>query len=141
MMPEIPPTQQPTEKKTESFTDSVWFWLYLFGTAALIALYLSSPKYGRRQSQIERQFSARQSAGQAVSGVDGPVEPSTVDNMIISLDPLFLIAGILLVVGWTGLWWQRFRHRKQAQAQSLERAEGAATKPVRTTESSKSRKK
>ncbi|MDG2380277.1 MAG: hypothetical protein P8N76_01245 [Pirellulaceae bacterium] len=114
MMSDVPPTNEASERKPESFTDSIWFWVYLFGTAALIALYLSSPKYGRRQSQIERQFSARQSAGQAVSGADGPVEPSTVDNMIISLDPLFLIAGILLVVGWSGLWWQRFRGRKRA---------------------------
>lgn len=114
-MHDSPSTDDSSPAKIRPLTDSVWFWVYLFGTGALVALYLGGPKYGLRQSQIERQFSARQMGGQAVSGVDGPVDPSTANQVIIPLDPLFLTMGILLVIGWTGLWWQRFRARAQSQ--------------------------
>jgi len=100
------------EPPVRSLTDSVWFWVYLFGTGGLIALYLAGPKYRQRQTQLERQFSARQSGGQAVSGVDGPVDPANTEQ-IISLEPLFLVMGILLAIGWFGLWYHRFRQRKR----------------------------
>ena len=95
-----------------SLTDSVWFWVYLFGTGGLVALYITGPKYRQRQTQLERQFSARQSGGQAVSGVDGPVDPTN-SEQIISLDPLVVLMGTLLAIGWFGLWYHRFRKRKQ----------------------------
>ena len=115
IMPDAPSPHDSSKSEVRPLTDSVWFWIYVFGTAALVALYLGGPKYGLRQSQIERQFSARQSGGQAVSGVDGPVEPSTANEVIIPLNPLFLLMGILLVVGCAGLWWQRFRARSRSQ--------------------------
>ncbi len=92
-----------------ALSDSPWFWAYLFCTAALIGLALAAPKYGRRQTQLERQFLARQEGGQAVMGRDGPVAPSNERNVIIPLRPLFMVCGAILVVAWVRLWTQRFR--------------------------------
>jgi hypothetical protein len=92
----------------EKFTDSPWFWGYIFATAALIALALAAPKYSARQSQLERQFLARQEGGQTIKGADGQtISPPSEKNLILSLVPLFLICGILLVVAWSRFWLTR----------------------------------
>lgn len=101
----------PPNPPTTPLSDSPWFWAYLFGTAALIALFLSGPRYFDRQGQLERQFSARQSSGQVVVGRNGPVPPSG-ERMIISLRPLYAILAMLLAIAWGGLWFQRFRRRR-----------------------------
>ena len=90
-------------------SDSPWFWAYLFATAALVAVLLVGPKYVQRQPQLERQFSARQRAGQTVVGPDGAVRLSTPERLIISLRPLYAILGLLLAAAWVGLWYQRYR--------------------------------
>jgi hypothetical protein len=91
-------------------SDSPWFWAYLFATAALVAVFLAGPKYVQRQPQLERQFSARQQTGQAVSGPDGAVRLSTPERLIISLRPLYVVLGLVLVAAWVGLWYQRYRN-------------------------------
>lgn len=105
--------QQPTQEHDAGpLTDSPWFWAYLFATAALVALFLAGPKYRVRQPQLERQFSARQSGGQAVAGAQGPVAPSTSEQMIISLYPLYVVLALVLTVAWSGLWYHRYRIRR-----------------------------
>ena len=90
-------------------TDSAWFWVYIFATAALIGLALASPKYHSRQAQLERQFLARQAGGQTIKGADGrTIAPPTRDNLIMRLGPLVVICAALLVVAWSRLWWTRF---------------------------------
>ena len=89
------------------FTDSPWFWAYVFGTAAVVALLLASPRYAQRQPQLERQFMARQHGGQAVTGSDGPVAPSTSERMIITLRPLYVLLGLLLCGAWIRFWYRR----------------------------------
>jgi hypothetical protein len=91
-------------------TDSPWFWAYLFGTAALVALFLAGPRYHDRQGELEREFSARQSSGQVVVGRDGPVTPAA-GPTIISLRPLTALLAVVWTIAWTGLWFQRFRRR------------------------------
>ena len=100
-------------------TDSPWFWAYLFCTGGLVALFLMSPRYNERQPQIERQMSARQAGGQAVSGESGPVRGSTDGDVLISLRPLYGILAILLSGAWFGLWYQRFRVRRGSASQKL----------------------
>jgi hypothetical protein len=94
---------------TTPLTDSPWFWGYLFATAALVALFLVGPRYLDRQPQLENQYLARQSGGQAVVGSQGPIEPSSDTRMILSLRPLYLLFALLLVLAWSGLWYQRLR--------------------------------
>ncbi len=107
------PEQEPSQDDGAGpLTDSPWFWGYLFATAALVALFLTGPKYRVRQPQLERQFSARQSGGQAIAGADGPVAPSTSDDMIISLYPLYITLALVLGIAWFGLWYHRYRVRR-----------------------------
>jgi hypothetical protein len=103
--------QPDSRAQVAPLTDSPWFWAYLFGTAALVALFLAGPRYLERQGQLERQFTARQASGQVVVGTNGPVPPSTGERMIISLRPLVAILAVGLSVAWIGLWYQRFRQR------------------------------
>ncbi len=106
------------DRTPSKLTDSPWFWAYLFAAAALVALFLAGPRYLDRQGQLERQFSARQTAGQVVSGRDGPVPPSTGDQLIITLRPLYAIAAVILVVGSLGLWYYRFRPGGRSRQQT-----------------------
>jgi hypothetical protein len=87
--------------------ESAWFWVYLFSTAALVALALAAPKYAERQPQLERRFLARQAGGQAVAGPEGPVAPASYSRMIIYQRPQFVICSVLLAAAWVRLWWQR----------------------------------
>ena len=100
------------ESRTNRFTDSPWFWGYIFATSALIALALAAPKYRLRQTQLERRFLARQEGGQTIKGDSGsPIAKPTGNNLILRLGPLFLIVGSLLVVAWSRFWWTRFVRR------------------------------
>ena len=94
-------------------SDSPWFWAYLFGTAALLALAIIGPKYGRRQAQIERQFQGREWAAQNRNGAAEEVEMSTADKPLISLRPLFLSLAAITSVAWLFFWWRHVRHGRR----------------------------
>ena len=85
-------------------TDSPWFWAYLFGTAALIALALAGPKFGPRQAQIEREFQGRQRAAQNLNGQAPSVELSSASRTVINLRPLFLALAAITVIAWIFFW-------------------------------------
>lgn len=100
--------EQNQSKRDQPITDSPWFWGYIFATAALIALAVAAPKYYPRQTQLERQFLARQEGGQTMKGDQGEsIAPPDGKNLILSLGPLFLICASLLVVAWGRFWWTR----------------------------------
>jgi hypothetical protein len=85
-------------------TDSPWFWVYVFCTAALVALALAAPKFGPRQAQIEREFQGRQRAAQNLAGQE-PTEPlSSADATVIELRPLFLGLAAIMAVAWVVFW-------------------------------------
>ncbi len=88
-------------------TDSAWFWVYLFATAGLIALTLTGNKFDHRQAEIEREFSARQSYGHVVSGEDGPMSPPSAGRQYLTLRPLYIALGVIVVVGWTTFYVRR----------------------------------
>jgi hypothetical protein len=88
-------------------TDSPWFWAYLFGTAALIALALLSPKYGPRQAQLEREFQGRQRAAQNLNGQEPSIALSSADRPLISLRPLFFGLAAITAVAWIVFWLRR----------------------------------
>lgn len=111
-------------KVPQPVTDSPWFWVYLFATAGLIALLLAGNKFDHRQSEIEREFSARQSYGHVLSGEDGPIAPPTPGNQHLTLRPLYLIMSIVLVVGWTTFYWKRMSWRADSLSQDS-RQDGA----------------
>jgi hypothetical protein len=99
------------DSRRPAISESPWFWLYLFATAALIALLLMGPKFAARQAQIEREGQGRHRAAQQTHGQQPSTPLSTTGSTIVSLGPLYLVIGGLLIVAWSVLWWQHFRPR------------------------------
>jgi hypothetical protein len=89
--------------------DSPWFWAYLFGTAALIALALAGPKFGPRQAQIEREYQGRTRAAQNLNGAEPNLPMSSSTRTIVTLRPLFLGLAAVTTVAWIVFWWTRRR--------------------------------
>jgi len=85
-------------------TDSPWFWVYLFGTAALIALALLTPKYGFRQAQIEREFQGRQRAAQNLNGQQPSIALSSPERTLISLRALYFGLAAITMAAWFVFW-------------------------------------
>jgi hypothetical protein len=106
-------------------TDSPWFWVYLFGTAALIALALASPKFGPRQAQIEREYQGRTRAAQNLTGAEPDLTMSTAQRTLVTLRPLFIALAAITAAGWIVFWWTRQRTFRNA----TERVPYSATPP------------
>lgn len=87
-----------------SFSDSPWFWAYLFATAALVALALIGPKFAARQAQIEREFQGRQRAAQSIQGQEPTGNLSTAERTLITLQPLFLGLAAITTIAWIIFW-------------------------------------
>ena len=100
-----------------SLTDSPWFWAYLFGAAALVALFVAENKFGPRQAQIEREFQARTRATQVLNGQEPSLKLSTPDNTLITLQPLWFLIAVLTIGGWF-LFWRSRRSSVAANATS-----------------------
>lgn len=100
----------PPNEPRRAITDSPWFWLLLFAGMALLGLETLGPKYGRRQSQIERQHQGRQYTQlEAQQPHDAPpkIEYSTPDHTIVALGPLRVLTLVLVFVAAGGLWFDR----------------------------------
>jgi len=87
-----------------AMTDSPWFWAYLFGTAALIALFFAGGKFGTRQAQIEREYQARTRAAQQLNGQAPSVQLSTPERTLVTLQPLWYLLAVVTVIGWICFW-------------------------------------
>lgn len=107
-----------------AITDSPWFWAYLFGVAALVALALAGPKFGPRQAQIEREYQGRTRAAQNLNGVEPDLEMSTAERTLVTLRPLFVILAAVTMVGWGIFWWQ---WRARAAGQASDSAQAPST--------------
>ena len=97
-----PPARMPV-------TDSPWFWLVVFLCGSLVALILTGPKFSWRQPQLERQYRARQNAGQTVSTVDAERPLPAAGNPTLTLRPLVLGLVVALVISMILFWIPRFR--------------------------------
>jgi len=88
-------------------TDSPWFWILLFSLVGLLALAVMSPKYGRRQANIERQYQARERVAEKLAAennsadggrIDGQESRrpfATADEQLIPLWPLGVLLGLV----------------------------------------------
>ncbi len=94
-------------------TDSPWLWLAIFLLGALVALLLTLPKYSWRQPQLERQYHARVTAGQAQEVFRSRPAATSTDlapkrpALLISLRPLALVIVTGMVCASIGFWWTR----------------------------------
>jgi hypothetical protein len=110
-----PPTPQASSEPRPSITESPWFWAYVFATGGVVALLLGTSKYEDRQEQIERQYLARQRAGQVVARQDQPLDRPDDGGKIIPIWPLALLMTLILCVAWMVFWYQR-RHVRGSTA-------------------------
>jgi hypothetical protein len=109
-LPDVPAYNAPMNA-SRPLADSPWFWAYLFGTAALVALALAGPKFGPRQAQIEREYQGRTRAAQNLNGVEPDLEMSTAERTLITLRPLFIALAVITSLSWVVFWWTRRRLR------------------------------
>jgi len=87
--------------------DCPWFWISVFATAALGALLVIGPRFSHRQSQIERQFQARERAGQTVGQRETPHNLVTPERTTVTLGPLYVLLGLAVVISWSLFTWRR----------------------------------
>ena len=95
--------------RNSAVTESPWFWGYLFGMFALVALSFAGPKFAARQAQLEQQFQGRERAMQIRNGEEPDIELSTPDETIITLWPLYVGLSAATVIAWGVFWWTRRR--------------------------------
>ena len=105
-----------------SITESPWFWAYVFASGGAVALLLATSRYQGRQEQIERQYLARQRAGQVVARRDMPLELPENGEKIIPIWPLGLVMAAILSVAWMVFWYQRRRLRSVSDATIIDPA-------------------
>lgn len=96
--------------------DSPWFWLYTFATFGLLLLVLIGPKFEARRAQHERQFQGRTRALQQRLGEEPSVPLSEPGHTWLTLQPLYVVLSVMVALGWSTLWWQRWRLRKQVSS-------------------------
>ena len=82
----MPDLQSPADRTTSAvrppLTDSPWFWVCMFATAALLGLTAAQPKYGRRQAQIEKQYQGREFSVRGRAGTESNQPYSTPDDTL-----------------------------------------------------------
>jgi hypothetical protein len=91
--------------------DSPWLWLAVFTFGAIVALVLMVPKFEGRQAQLERQYEARQAAGQSIRNDNN--RPASDGELIITLKPLFSFFVCLLFALTVLFWIGRFRRQRR----------------------------
>jgi hypothetical protein len=93
--------------RNSAVTESAWFWAYLFGMFALVALSFAGPKFAARQAQLEQQFQGRERAMQIGNGEEPSMELSPPRNTIVTLWPLYAGLSGATVMAWVVFWWNR----------------------------------
>jgi len=102
-------------------TDSPWFWVYLFGAAALIAMFLIGQKADTVQAQRDGNFTRRQLSLERQAALNRRVsEPEALpsedsallaEKRYVDFTPFYALFGIVTVVAWVMLWRQRLVRR------------------------------
>jgi hypothetical protein len=112
-------------------TDSPWFWVLAFALVGLLALAVMSPKYGRRQANIERQYQARERVAERITAENNPDAIQRIDNLearqpyvttsekLIPIWPLAVLLALVSIVAAVMLW-RSSRGRGQLDPQDAE---------------------
>lgn len=91
-------------------TDSPWFWLGLFGLAALVGLMAIGPKFAQRQHRLALQSEVREQIWRDRLEQPSAAELAERPSVVASSLPLWPLAAVALAVtggSWGWLWWQR----------------------------------
>jgi hypothetical protein len=105
----------------QPLTDSPWFWVLAFALVGLLALAVMSPKYGRRQANIERQYQARERVAERITAENNPDAAQRIDNLearqpyvttsekLIPIWPLAVLLALVSLLAAVMLWRMRGR--------------------------------
>jgi hypothetical protein len=112
-------------------TDSPWFWVLLFSLVGLLALVAMSPKYGRRQANIERQYQARERVAEKITAENNSDVAARIDDLdagrpyvvttgekLIPIWPLAVLLALVSFVAAAMLWRGRRGRGRLAAANS-----------------------
>ncbi len=94
-------------------TDSPFFWLLIFGTAALIGGLAIAPKYTQRMDRVERMYEARNKAYAERIGVDTSQKTVAMHRDVSIRELLIFVAVLLLGGGAIGRWWEVRRNSQR----------------------------
>lgn len=113
-----------SSRPSEPITDSPWLWFALFSAVGLAALLATGGKFGKRQSNIERQYQARAAVAsgrlqiresgvgeKTAAGVPAYVTPQ---RPAIPVWPLEIILGLVCAASFGLLLRQRLGVRQPA---------------------------
>jgi hypothetical protein len=109
-------------------TDSPWFWIYLFGTAALIAMFLIGQKadtvqaqrdgnFTRRQMSLERQAAGGKTASDAAKPAD---QSAAAEPRYVDFNVFYAIIGAVTVFAWI-MHWRQYLQRRSIPSSSVQR--------------------
>jgi hypothetical protein len=101
-------------------SDSPWFWVLVFSLMALGLVAILTPKYGERQSQLERRYQGAMRAAESKTETANPGENaragqngasdlvasrpiSMPGNTLITLGPLVALLAVVAAIAWVQL--------------------------------------
>jgi hypothetical protein len=129
-----------TTPSAPPLTDSPWFWLCLFGCAALIGLVVVAPKYAKRGQRLEWQHQGREHAFRERAVATTPTsdrsddgESQTLKPRAAAVDPpapasvwpLIAAIGGVLLLGGAAVFTLRMWRTDQSQPADAPPARGA----------------
>jgi len=99
-------------------SDSPWFWVYLFGVAALIAMFLIGNKADTVQSQRDGNFTRRQVSLERQAGkIDDPSyaasDHSLQEERYVDFKIFYGMIGVVTVFAWV-MHWRQYLQRRTA---------------------------
>jgi hypothetical protein len=103
-------------------TDSPWFWVYLFGAAALIAMFLIGNKADTVQAQRDGNFTRRQAsldrqAGKTIADSPPASDSEPVEERYVDFTIFYGIIGAVTVFAWVMHWRQYLHSRSHLPSQ------------------------
>lgn len=97
-------------------SDSPWFWVYLFGAAALIAMFLIGNKADTVQAQRDGNFTRRQTslerqAGKIVDDSQSATDSEPAEQRYVDFKIFYGIIGVVTAFAWVMHWRQYLQRR------------------------------
>lgn len=94
-------------------SDSPWFWIYLFGVAALVAMFLIGQKADQVQAHRDSNFTRRQLSLERQAGVQVELLDDAEETRYVDFRIFYLLIGSVTAIAWVMHWRQYFLRRKE----------------------------
>ena len=101
--------------KQPRLSDSPWFWIYLFGVAALVAMFLIGQKADQVQAQRDGNFTRRQLSLERQAGLQVELVDDAEETRYVDFGIFYLLIGSVTAFAWA-MHWRQFLLRRKAPA-------------------------